>query len=258
MGRAGAAFDRDKQLSALRALWKYNFVPDVGPFREHFQKGRWYAAAGDAGLLMCTWPKGGQNPNFHKHWQYMYFNECMTGFEWQAAAQMIFEGHDQPDLLESGLAIARAIHDRYHARLRNPYNEIECSDHYARAMASYGAFQNVCGFESHGPDGHLGFDPRLTPDEFRCPFTAAGGWGTFDQKRTADEHTAELNLKWGTLKLRTLALKPRDGFQPQKATATIGDRTVPAKLTMDDGRVVVRLAEDVQLAAGETLVVRLV
>ena len=59
----GQIFDKDKQLSALKALWKYNFVPDVGPFRDNFKQGRWYATAGDAGLLMCTCPKGGQHPN---------------------------------------------------------------------------------------------------------------------------------------------------------------------------------------------------
>jgi hypothetical protein len=29
---------------------------------------------------------------FKKHWQYAYFNECMTGFEWQVAAHMVQEG----------------------------------------------------------------------------------------------------------------------------------------------------------------------
>ncbi|MHC4181238.1 MAG: GH116 family glycosyl hydrolase, partial [Planctomycetota bacterium] len=58
----GRLFDRKKQLSALRALWRYNFVPDIGPFRKRFVPGRWYAAAGDAGLIMCSWPKGGKNP----------------------------------------------------------------------------------------------------------------------------------------------------------------------------------------------------
>ncbi len=38
---AGRLFDRDKQLSALRSLWKYNFVPDVGPFLNAFTRGRW-------------------------------------------------------------------------------------------------------------------------------------------------------------------------------------------------------------------------
>ncbi len=108
----GRLFSREHQLSALRALWKYNFVPDVGPFRKKFVPGRWYAVAGDAGLIMCSWPKGGKNPAFSKHWQYGYFNECMTGFEYQAAAHMIWEGLDQPDILQNGLAIVRAIHDR--------------------------------------------------------------------------------------------------------------------------------------------------
>jgi len=174
----GRLFDREKQLSALRALWKYNFVPDVGSFRDHFKRGRWYAMAGDAGLIMCSWPRGGKNPNFAKHWQYGYFNECMSGFEWQAAAQMIWEGHDQPDLLKKGLVVSRAIHDRYDGRRRNPYNEIECSDHYARSMASYGVFQAVCGFEYHGPKGHIGFAPRLRPEDFKAAFTAADGWGS--------------------------------------------------------------------------------
>ena len=52
---------------------------------------------------MCSWPKGGQNPNFIGHWQYMYFNECMSGFEYQVAGHMIWEG-----MQKEGLAVARA------------------------------------------------------------------------------------------------------------------------------------------------------
>jgi len=64
-----------------------------------------------------------------------YFNECMTGFEYQAAAHMILEG-----LVQEGLGVTRAIHDRCSPSCRNPYNEIECGDQYARAMASHGVF----------------------------------------------------------------------------------------------------------------------
>jgi len=252
----GRLFDRENQLSALRALWKHNFVPDVGPFRERFTKGRWYAAAGDAGLLMCTWPKGGKRDDWEKHWQYMYFNECMTGFEWQAAAHMIWEGHDQPDLLQNGLAVGRAIHDRYHARLRNPYNEIECSDHYARAMASYGAFQAACGFECHGPKGHLAFDPRLTPDDFRAPFTTAEGWGTFAQSRDQSAMSASVALKHGRLRLATLALDPGER-RPTKVEVRLDDQPVAAKLAVEDGRATIQLAEPVVLAEGQTVRVEL-
>ena len=253
----GRLFDRARQLSALRALWKYNFVPDVGPFREQFERGRWYAAAGDAGLLMCTWPRGGRNPNFQKHWQYMYFNECMTGFEWQAASHMLFEGRREPDLLQDGLAVARAIHDRYNARLRNPYNEIECSDHYARAMASYGAFLAVCGYEHHGPKGHLGFAPALRPENFQAAFTAAGAWGTFNQKRDADEQTAHVAARWGTMHLKTLALEVPDGKRVAEARATAGGKAIPAECRADGRRVVVTLEKEVTLAADQALEVHL-
>jgi non-lysosomal glucosylceramidase len=250
----GTLFDRDKQLSALRALWKYNFVPDVGPFRERFERGRWYALAGDAGLLMCTWPKGGQNPNFYKHWQYMYFNECMTGFEWQAAAHMVWEGLDQPDILQHGLAVSRAIHDRYNARLRNPYNEIECSDHYSRAMASFGVYQAVCGWQCHGPKGHLEFAPRIRPDDFRAAFTAAGGWGSFRQQRAADRHQAEIEVRDGAIPLRTVTLALRDGFEPHRVSAQIGDRAVASAFQVEGGKIRIELAERIDLAVGERLV----
>ena len=90
--------------SALNALWRYNFTPDVGPYREVHKPGRWYAMAGEAGLLMCTFPRkdwsyeqaAGKGPN----WAAGYFNECMNGFEYQVAGHMIWEG-----MVQHGLAM---------------------------------------------------------------------------------------------------------------------------------------------------------
>ncbi|MGI9427495.1 MAG: GH116 family glycosyl hydrolase, partial [Bythopirellula sp.] len=253
----GTLFDRGKQLSALRALWKYNFVPDVGPFREQFTRGRWYATAGDGGLLMCTWPKGGQNANFREHWQYMYFNECMSGFEWQVAAHMIWEGLDDDELLKYGLAISRAIHDRYNAALRNPYNEIECSDHYARAMASYGVFQAVCGFNCHGPKGHVEFAPRLTLDNFRAPFTTAGAWGTIAQKRNGQTQVATITPRWGQLRLRSVAIVPLKGVSAESARVRLGDTSLDATITTKKGHIHVTLASEIALNGNDTLTITL-
>ncbi len=249
----GILFDRDKQLSALRALWKYNFVPDVGPFRKKFVPGRWYAVAGDAGLIMCSWPRGGKNPAFKNHWQYGYFNECMTGFEYQAAAHMIWEGRDEPDLLQNGLAIVRAIHDRYNAALRNPYNEIECSDHYARAMASYGAYQAACGFNCHGPRGELSYVPRLTPEKFKAAFTAAEGWGSIAQTVDGEKQTQQIALEWGKLHLRSLTIAPVGDLQPTSVSARVDNRTIAATYEArgDLGRIV--FATDVEITAGQAL-----
>jgi len=258
----GHLFDRVKQLSALRALWNYNFVPDVGPFRAHFKPGRWYAVAGDAGLLMCTWPRGGIDEKKQKHWQYMYFNECMSGFEWQAAAHMVWEGIDQPDVLEHGLAVARAIHDRYHASRRNPYNEIECSDHYSRAMDSYGLFQAACGYACDCPAGHLEFAPRLSPDQFRCAFVAAEGWGTYAQNVNNGTFSTSLAVRHGHVRIASLGLDIQAPPAGKRVTVQIGDRQSTAKIepaqntALGTGRCVVRLAQPEIVAAGQVLTVQ--
>lgn len=241
----GRVLDRHKTVSALQALYKYNFAPDVGPFRKKFTTGRPYALAGEGGLLMATNPQWRRDAyGGTSDWQGGYFNECMSGFEHQAASHMIAEG-----LLLEGLTVTRAIHDRYHPRKRNPYNEIECSDHYARAMASYGSFVSLCGFEYHGPKGHLGFAPRLRPEDFRAAFTAAEGWGTFAQRRTGPRLTAEVRLRYGRLRLNTLALT---GTFSQVAVKR-GAESVPATVAMSEGRPIVTFPHGVVLKAGQTL-----
>jgi hypothetical protein len=197
---------RKETLSALKSLWRYNFSPDVGPYRAIYKPGRWYALAGEAGLLMCSFPRRdwdyvqakGQGPE----WAAGYFNECMNGFEYQAAGHMIWEG-----LTLEGLAVTRAVHDRYHASRRNPWNEVECGDHYARSMASYGVYLAACGYEHDGPRGHLGFAPKISPENFKCAFTSAEGWGSYSQNAASGKFTARIAVRFGTLKLKTVALE---------------------------------------------------
>lgn len=266
----GRIYDGKQIQSALHSLWKYNFLPDVGPFRQQFKRGRFYALPGDAGLVMCTWPKGGLREDFMKHWQYAYFNECMTGFEWQVAAHMVMEGapvsgtgfekaledpSDPRSLTLRGLAVARAIHDRYAPAGRNPYNEIECSDHYARAAASYSLLLGVCGFQYHGPTGEIGFAPKLNPEKFRAPFTAAEGWGTFAQTKAADgTWSARISVRHGQLRLNSIRLpwlgkNPRveiDGSALKLRRRDAGQLTLTGQLT---------LAEALILQAGQSLTI---
>lgn len=188
--------------SALKSLFKYNFAPDVAKYREtsKIKGGRWYALPGESGLLMCTWPKGGAEKapgEGNEDWAVGYFNECMTGFEHQVASHMLWEG-----MVEEALAIEKTIHQRYDAKLRNPYNEIECGDHYARAMASYSVYLAACGYQHHGPKQILSFDPKIQPENFRCAFTAAEGWGTFEQKLEGRSMRVRLTVKHGSVLLK--------------------------------------------------------
>ncbi|NLH17630.1 MAG: glucosylceramidase, partial [Phycisphaerae bacterium] len=128
-------------------------------------------------------------------------------FEYQAAGHMIWEG-----MTQEGLAVTRMLHDRYHASRRNPFNEVECGDHYARSMASYGVFLAACGYRYDGPQGLLAFDPRISPDDFRAAFTTAQGWGTYRQKRTNNKQSISINLRWGSLRLRTFACGNADKY----------------------------------------------
>ena len=165
--------------------------------------------------------------------------------------------HDLGRAGAGGLAVTRAVHDRYHASRRNPWNEVECGDHYARSMASYGVFLAACGYEHHGPKGDLGFAPRLTPEKFRCAFTTAQGWGTFGQSQTGASLAAVIDLEWGGLRLQTLTLKPAEGAVPTTVTVKVGERGIPASLAVKDGQAEIRFGEAVELKAGERLAIAL-
>lgn len=244
--------------TALRSLWRYNFSPDVGPYRERFKSGRWYAMPGEAGLLMCTFPRrdwsfeqaSGKGDEKSRPSFAGYFNECMNGFEYQVAGHMLWE-----NMVQEGLAITRAVHDRYAAAKRNPWNEVECGDHYARSMASYGVFLAACGFEYHGPKGRLAFAPRLTPENFRAPFTTAEGWGTFSQRIRDGRVEAQIELKWGRLRLTQLGLELPQGVAARAVTGTCVARTLATAYRQTGRRVDVDWKEALQLDAGQTLAV---
>jgi uncharacterized protein (DUF608 family) len=251
---------KDETVSALKALWRYNFTPDVGPYRNAYKPGRWYAMPGEAGLLMCTFPRSdwdyaqakGKGPD----WAAGYFNECMNGFEYQVAGHMIWEG-----LLTEGLAITRAVHDRYHPSRRNPWNEVECGDHYARSMASYGVFLAACGFEYHGPHRHLGFAPRVTArsssnnSSFRSAFTTAQGWGTFDQQIDDSGQKAEVQIKWGNLQVRTLALALGEHVQPTSVKVELNGQSVSTRYTQEGNRLRIVLTQEAEIRESQRMIV---
>ncbi len=134
--------------AALTAIFRYNWRPSL---EEHASCQRTYALNDEAGLLLCTWPRGGRPP-----YPFPYADEVWTGIEYQVAAHLIYEG-----LVDEGLAIVKSVRDRYDGVKRNPWDEVECGHHYARAMSSWSLLLALSGFAYDGPAQAMGFAPRL-------------------------------------------------------------------------------------------------
>ncbi|MCP5522008.1 MAG: hypothetical protein H7A46_10725 [Verrucomicrobiales bacterium] len=240
----GYLYPDSKVRTALDSVWKYCWAPDLTAQNEAHPPERWFASKGDAGLFTCTWP-------LSKHMgpkSTRYRDELWTGIEYQVASNMASEG-----MLTEALAICRAIHDRYHPRRYNPYNEIECGDHYARAMASWGMLIGLSGFEYHGPLGHLGFVPRITPDDFQCAFTGAEGWGTLSQSRKDGTQTNRIGVNWGTLRVQSLAIETENPGDLKQLHLRVGEGGIEGKAARQGRRCVIALSEPVVLKTGEAL-----
>lgn len=247
----GRILNKEKTISALKALWKYNFTPDVGPYIKERRGWRPYALAGEGGMVMNTNPSNEAKPyGENTTWQLGYFHECMSGFEHQVASHMMAEG-----MTDEALVLTRMIHDRYHAAKRNPFNEIECSDHYARAMASYGTFISACGFDYDGPNGYIKFAPTLNPHKCKVPYTAANGWGSYEQTQNEQNFVAKIHVAYGFLRLSKIALAP--SIFVTKAKVQVGNKIFDGKLVKQDQVYHFEFDKTVELKKGQVLEVNL-
>jgi hypothetical protein len=120
-------------------------------------------------------------------------------------------------------------------------------------MASYGVFLAACGYEYHGPKGHLAFAPRLTPENFRAAFTTAEGWGSFAQQRDGTVQCDTVELKWGKLRLRRLAFALPDKVVPKNVRVVANGAEVACQHHVEQGRIVIELAAETLLQAGQKM-----
>ncbi len=236
----GTLYNEAKVSSALRAIYDHNWIPTIGQYSAKFPPQRWFAEGREAGLLICTWPSGGRPDE-----PVLYRDEVWTGTEYQAAGGMLWE-----NLVDEALVIIKAIDDRYDGAAHNPWNEIECGDHYARAMASYGAYQALCGFTYDGPTGVIGIAPRLNPDHFAAFFAGAEGWGLASQTRDEHQQSNHFEVRHGHLRVSVITVQVPAGMRVTSAAIGINDGVQVVNPEQDGTSVTVRLAEAVELREG--------
>jgi hypothetical protein len=224
----------EKVRSAMAAVYRHNFRRDLSA---HHNVQRVYAVGDEAGLLLCSWPNGGR-----PRYPFPYADEVWTGIEYQVASHLIYEG-----LVEEGLEIVEAVRARYDGERRNPFDEVECGHHYARAMASWSLLLALSGFQYDATRQYLAFAPRINAEDFRCFFSTGTGWGLFSQSRTGADYAATIEVRGGEVTLSSLRI-PADGAIQVAA----GGARQPVRIT--DG--IVTFAAPVTLASGQSLTVR--
>ncbi|HVM51290.1 MAG TPA: GH116 family glycosyl-hydrolase [Candidatus Acidoferrum sp.] len=243
----GYILPQEMVASSLRSIFKYNFKSDLTGWPH---APRAFAGAKDKGLIVCTWPKGGRPRQVM-----LYSDEVWTGIEYQVAAHMIYEG-----LIEEGFAIIKAARDRYDGIprppiQRNPWNEIECGGHYARAMSSGSLLPALAGWDYDGPRQALRFVPRHTPERFKCFFSAPAAWGSASQSRQGGGQQNEISVCEGSLAISKLALQ--GVTVPRQLEVQCAGKAVPCSYEYTQGLVAILLQQPALIPAGQSLVVRI-
>lgn len=247
----GYVYDPQKVRRALQSVWDYNWAPDLGPYNEAYPAQRVFAEAAEAGLFNCTWPE-----SVHLDNGVLYRDEVWSGVEYQVASHMVYEG-----MIDEALSICRAVHERYVPARRNPFNEIECSDFYSRAMASWGMLLALSGVQYHGPKGELAFAPVVQQENFRAVFNGAEGWGTFEQKLgDGGAGKWELSVKHGVLRLNRLSVSGgvRGGATAANGAVlvVIDEKAVgEARISEVDGKIAVQFPDGITIESGQVLTI---
>jgi uncharacterized protein (DUF608 family) len=240
----GRFLPEDRLKATLGSIYRYNFLTD---FRDFSNCQRTYALGDEKGLLLCSWPKGGRPPL-----PFVYSDEVWTGIEYQVASHLMYEG-----LLEEGLSIVKAVRDRYDGWRRNPWDEVECGHHYARAMSSWGILLALSGYSYSGPETRMGFAPQLYAEDFRTFWSAGSGWGRYFQKTEDDEHwKAGVAVLSGSVILQELSLRLPREFLGKKIVSFKGSldgKALKLKFAKDGRAVIVRSRKPLTVNAGQEL-----
>lgn len=168
---------------------KYNYKEDLS---KHFNCFRTFAFGDESALLMASYPK-------HRPKQpFPYFTEVMTGFEYTAAAGMLFEGQ-----IKNGLKCIENVRRRYDGAKRSPFDEAECGHHYARVVSSWAAVLALTGFHYSAVEKIMTF-VRLGGTYF---WSNGYAWGTCALDKTKKSFEIKLSVLHGELSLEQFELR---------------------------------------------------
>lgn len=207
----GQIYPQDRSREALMKIYHTNKFTDTGSgYKAAFRD---FLGTGDTGWQMFKHPAEVPKNTI------LYYNEVMSGFEYAAAATMLQYG-----MVDEGLEMVKAIAKRYDGRLRakgevhmannstvfgcgSPFGEDECGDFYGRALSSWSVLLALQGFIYDGPTKTIGFKPVWQPENHSSFFSTSDAWGLFTQTRSKSSQTSVINVKYGSVQIKNIALE---------------------------------------------------
>jgi len=236
----GYILPKEHVRKALKSILRYNWKN----LREHANTFRVYALEDEKGLVVCSWPKGGR-PEI----PVPYADEVWTGIEYQVASHLIYEG-----FVEEGLEIVKEVRRRYDGEKRNPWDELECGHHYARALSSWSLILSLSGFYYSAPEKTLKFDPKIEREKFRVIFVTGDSWGIYEQRITEAEMISVLKVLDGALEIKTLKV-PNPG-RIHKIRLFYNGNIIDGECSLEDAQIVLEFADKLVLRSSDQLEIK--
>lgn len=185
----GYLADQDNISKTNDAIIKYNYRESLS---KHPNFMRSYALGDESALLMASYP--GERPEK----PFPYFTEVMTGFEYTAGVGMLYENQ-----FENGLRTIADVRARYDGKKRNPFNEAEFGNHYARSMMAWAGVLAITGFN------YSAIDQSMSITSKNGTYFWSNGYQYGEVQVTGEDavKNVEITLLSGSLNLRSFSLK---------------------------------------------------
>jgi len=188
----GYVLPKEHVRKTLETIFRRNFRRD---FRGIEQKPRQYALPHERGVLNATYEPG-KRPRV----PLLYSDEVWSGVEYALASLMVYEG-----MVSEAMQIVKATRDRYSGTLRNPFNEIECGDHYVRSMSVYSLLLAITGVQfSLEKGGTLKFRFSWKPGICRSFFNAGEAYGIVEASLEQGKAMGRIHLVEGNIPISEL------------------------------------------------------
>ena len=186
----GKIFDPTHTERSLASVHRFNYVhgfSDCANYMSSFVFGE------DRGHVMFVYPDGvPEHPM-------SYWCLLLGGFEYTYALALVQSGH--PEAAED---VVRSVRDRYDGRSRNPFDQIECGHHYARAMASWGLIVTATGFHYSAVEKKLEFG--CSPSGAEWFWSSGSAWGSATQVVASGVRTVRVEVKHGAIQVTSVAI----------------------------------------------------